>query len=221
MERKDPYLDAGMRGWIASTAKKNYWRVSEWYELEDLVQDGYLCYYKCWNRYKNLTIKRHPSKEDKRRFMALVQVAFNNFITTLAWKCSTGVNERVSEMALSQFGSDTAPASWDKLLPAQEEEATLAVMLANAPSEVAQLMATLSKDVVAYARGVPFKRMRKGLRETTKEHYRRLLNLPEGRDIQSSVVAYFGGEADGLSAWMLGVLQQSYRHLTAEPADAF
>src|SRR3974390_506351 len=96
-DSSDPYLDRAMRGWIINHAKRQYWRVAAWYDLADLIQDGFLCYYKCKARYTNLTFLNHPLPEDKRRFMSLVQRAFANHITNLA-------NRRTEtpELAISQ-----------------------------------------------------------------------------------------------------------------------
>lgn len=198
----DPFLDKAMRGWIFNTARKNYWRVSSWIEFEDLVADGYLCYYKCRNRYTLLTDKADPLPEDKKRFMGLVQAAFSNHITNLANR-RTAVNET----ALSAcFDEDTSAEQLDKLAPPQFEEATLRVLLATAPKEVVALLELLLKDgrdTVPYARtrirrvttavGERVRLMRRGRRESPNEHYCRRLGLDYRTvDIISLVRSHLG-----------------------------
>ncbi|MFA5699618.1 MAG: hypothetical protein WC954_07810 [Sphaerochaeta sp.] len=80
------YLDEGMKRWIVATAYRNHWRVAAWYDLDDLIQDGYLSYHKCATKYDRLIRKRKPKKEDRRNFMALVKRTFENHIHDLASK---------------------------------------------------------------------------------------------------------------------------------------
>jgi hypothetical protein len=199
----DPYLDAGMRGWIYNTAVKSMWRVPEWYTLDELVADGYMKYYQCRERYKFLTVKRHPLTEDKTRFMSLVQSAFNNHITTLSNK-RTAVNER----PVSQFAApeENEAETWTKLLPEQAEEATLRALLADAPQEVQAVIQALASDGAAAASylrsrlrrketdaGVRVNRMRRSLRETTNEYLCRLTGYdPLKVDLASQLRQYFG-----------------------------
>lgn len=69
-------MDVGARGWILKTAKQNYWRVKDFYELDDLVQDGFLKFEHVRNRYPNVTSKAN--------LMALFKRAYTNHIHDLA-----------------------------------------------------------------------------------------------------------------------------------------
>jgi DNA-directed RNA polymerase specialized sigma24 family protein len=65
-------------GWIHNFAVKNYWRVSAFYELDDLCQDGLVCAVKCRNRYGTPGVEiSHP------HFMSLVQTAFTRYLIDL------------------------------------------------------------------------------------------------------------------------------------------
>lgn len=86
MPENHVYLDEGMKRWIIATARKHHWRVASWYDLDDLIQDGYLAYHKCAYRYARLVRKRNPKKEDRRNFMALVMRTYENHIHDLASK---------------------------------------------------------------------------------------------------------------------------------------
>jgi len=99
MRNVDVYFDAGLRGWLKTTAVKEHWRVASWYSVEDLVQDGYVCYCKCRDRYtlavpqpgdrpdgyahQNLFTDQ-PNEKQRKHFMSLVQRAFYNHIYTLS-----------------------------------------------------------------------------------------------------------------------------------------
>lgn len=188
---RDPYLDDGMRGWIAQTARSNLWRVAGYYELDDLIQDGYMCYAKCHSRYTHLSKKRHPLKDDRKRFMRLVQVSFENHITTLAWK-----RTRLPEQALSNIvDANTSEQSfWEATLPATQEHMSAAMLLKTAPQEIQALFKLLVDDALslgAYARGLGHNR-RRIRRETNNEYYCRALGLdPKVFDLIGLVNRHF------------------------------
>jgi hypothetical protein len=186
----DLFLDAGMRGFIVNTAKREYWRVAELVDFEDLIQDGYVCYYKCFRRYTDITSAKNPTKDQRRHFQSLVKTTFFNHISTLAAK-----HKGVSVKAVSQLPAAEAMSEnevWDTLMPSTPEEGTLRALLASAPAEIKQLAMLLASDGLSL---LGFERKRKGrrlLRETTNEFYCRLLGRnPEQEDIVGRVRAYF------------------------------
>jgi DNA-directed RNA polymerase specialized sigma24 family protein len=206
---RDPYLDEGMRGFIHSTARKEFWRVASWYELDDLVQDGYMCYYKCRDRYGVLSVKNHPSKADKKWMMSLVKTTFLNHVRhKLAGKMRYG-----HEVPVSQLGAPEAEFGdiWDSgIIPPQSEEATLAAMVAQAPYEIKQLMCLLAGDgaevlgfkrsrnratEVGTGKARRVKQGRRPIRETTNAYYCRVLGLnSDQHDLLKMVRDYFNGK---------------------------
>lgn len=71
-------MDEGARYWLFKTAKRNYWRVASWMDIDDLIQDGFLCW--------QITIRRHPDVEDIRILMRYFQVTYSNLLHDLANK---------------------------------------------------------------------------------------------------------------------------------------
>lgn len=178
----DPFLDAAMRGWIVNFSKDNFWRVEQWYEFEDLVQDGYMCYAKCRQYYNHISNLRHPGQSERRQFMRLVQTTFTNHIHKLANRRTRG-----QELIFSQYMDDEV-VGLEAVLPALPEEATMRCLLASAPREIVDLVALLAKegvDAVKFVRsnlrwredGRRLRKYRRRLRETTNEHYCRRLGL--------------------------------------------
>lgn len=167
----DPYLDAGMRGWIVNFARSSYWRVQNTMELDDLISEGYLAYYRCRDRYTDLTQRKHPSAAQRRQFMALVKVAFRNRITTLAWEATN----RASVM--SDEGTPLPVVTYN--------EGPLAVLLAKAPKEIGDILSVFVKDAMeggTYLRSYLNRRVRIGdraIRETTDQKISRLLGRTE------------------------------------------
>jgi hypothetical protein len=172
----DPFLDQSLKGWIINKSRREFWRIAAWYSVEDLIQDGYMVYYKCRNRYSHLTDKPEPTIDDKRQFMALFKVSFHNFITDLA-NDRTATPEEAHSEAMLYAATAGRP---------QQEEATFRLLLASAPKEIAQLVELLmteGSEKVAYLRSRFFVkdgekiRRRRSLWETTNQHYCRRLGL--------------------------------------------
>lgn len=142
-------LDAGMRGWIVKTSKKNYWRVPTYYQLEDLIQDGMVTYAYCNRKYQHVTAIAH--------FMSLVKVSFLNHIHDLS-------NERT----LKRDEILVSPESY-MLNSTDLGEAFFTTLLGQLPVELKHL-------VMLLASGTRRLRRRDGdTRETTNEFLCRLL----------------------------------------------
>lgn len=209
---RDPYLDEGMRGYIHRTAAREFWKVAGWYELEDLVQDGYMCYYKCRHRPQyvaQLSSEDNPSSEDRRWMMSLVKVTFDRHITTLASK-RMGVRDavydriEVSVSGLSRPDDEETADPWDTLAPGQFGNASLVDLILSLPSEMQQLLVILAGDggkALGFNRSTRLRRTtangsprmtrrRRRTRETTNEYYCRLVGLdPREHDLASQVEA--------------------------------
>lgn len=151
--KREHRLDPGMRGWIVNTSKKNIWRVAHWYDLSDLIQDGFMCYAICHVKYMEVKEQKH--------FMALVKTTFYNFITDLANEKTQGIQEVVVD-----------PDS-QSLVRTEQGDAFFVTMLGQLPVELQQLIKLLLQD----GKKPRMKRYRDGTRETTNEHLCRLLGV--------------------------------------------
>ena len=176
----DPFLDVGMRRWLLNSAKRNFWRVAPWYDLDDLIQDAYLCFYTCRARYVTLTEKDQPSDEDKRRFMAIIKVAFTNHVNILARR--KGPEVLVAE--LSRDG-ESMDSTLERYAGAVEGEAMLLWSLTKAPQELLTLLDFIASDDSKFKR-YP-RNCRRYLRETTNEHFGRLVGYDPAK---GNAVAY-------------------------------
>lgn len=183
----DCFLDAGMQGFIASTAKREYWRVAGVLDLEDLIQEGYLCYYKCYRRYSDPNNRNYPKDELTASWMqAIVGRAFMNRIYDLASKKRYGFAVPASEIAAAE---EAPEALLDRALPPVAETSTLRAALAQAPWELLELLRILANDGKT---ALGFKRKSAGGRETTNEYYCRLLGVsPKERNLVAELREYF------------------------------
>lgn len=199
MTMTDDYLDEGMRGWIHKTARKNLGRVAN-FDLDDLVQEGYFCYYKCRNRYVGVPPKpnkdgmprylppSNPDKVARRHFQCLVQTTFNNRIKDLAFRQPKGWELAISDLA----GERTLELAWESILPVQDEDASVLTLLKNAPAEFKQLFDLLIDDALGFTGYRRVGDRRRGRRETTNQRLNRLLlDRYPGRDISSEIERYF------------------------------
>ena len=161
-------LDAGIRGWLVNTAKKNYWRVPSWYDLDDLIQDGYICYSICNRKYGHDLQPSH--------FMALVKVSYINHIHDLANSKTRNSPELIVPMDSPVFSR------------AEPEEATFFTLLKQLPNELQELLFILLND----AKSIPM--LRNGReRESTNAYLCRLIGVdPEYVNLQAVFKEHFG-----------------------------
>lgn len=197
----DVYFDSGLQGWIKSYSREQYWRVSRWYDLPDLVQDGYVCYTKCRNKYVDgpqepgfqVLNTKTPSDTQRRHFMALVKRAFFNHIMTLSSNFAEGaVEDNESSLAVWEDGR---PATLEDHMPAQQEELSVVMTMLNVPTEIGQAIKTIIDDGDGFLRSRlrlqdngRIIRRRRAFRETSEERMARLTGDPTMAEL---VASYF------------------------------
>lgn len=69
-----PGVDRNLVRSIISTARKNYWRMPAWMDLDDLIQEGFVCLARCRVKYPDYAAGH---------FRASVIQSFNNRITDI------------------------------------------------------------------------------------------------------------------------------------------
>lgn len=136
MPRTDIFFDQGCRLWIARTAQKHFWRVASWYDLDDLVQDGYLCWAITRRTYSDLIDAAQIN-----HFMALFKRVYLNHITDLANKRTRQAPEVSLTIIMNE--DDEAESQFDPPVP---EESTLAVTLAQAPKVVQNFLQAMDTE---------------------------------------------------------------------------
>lgn len=167
-------MDKGVRGWIKNTASKNFWRVAEYYEFEDLVQDGGLVYARIVSRYPGL---------NQKQLMALFKTAYINHIHDLSKKASRIEYVREAEMphplAFLLEGEDA------------DQDPDFAFIIRQLPASIARVISRMNNE----GRGHPFRRRPDLSRETSNERACRLAGGldPSKRDIREAVRAYLSG----------------------------
>lgn len=176
-----PYFDSGLYGWVKKFARKNMWRVPQWYSLEDLEQIGYLSYTKVLRArsYKGLSKKRNPNKDSQRIFMKSVMRTFSRDLHDLANEKRETPEHPISRFLTAEDEHD----SWlERHGSCESPVAEFTAMLKQAPHELKSLVETLQSDppkewpdFITYRVG----RLRR--RETTEEYVCRLAGFNMSR----------------------------------------
>lgn len=171
-------MDSGAQKWMIRYARKNYWRVSKWYEFEDLIQDGYMTFYKCRTRYPNI--------KDAPHVMAMFKIMFVNHVTSLSNRVS-----KVPEIHAQDLSRTASEQTiWDILLPAADEMGTLYTLLKQAPDDLRDLFGVLFSDAGIATLRKP-SRASDGTRETNNARLCRLVGKdPRSTDLAGRLRSY-------------------------------
>jgi hypothetical protein len=160
-----------------------------------LVQEGYVCYYKCRARYRELTDKLNPTTDDKKHFMSLVQTAFSRRIIDLAHDKTKGGGWAAASLE-GLVEEQLVPM--DALAPAELPAGPAILALRHLPSELKELISVLSSDttaVVRCLRNQPRGFGRRRLRETTNDMLCRLIGKdPNTVDLAGQLASYLSQE---------------------------
>jgi len=139
-------MDHGARIWLLKTVQKNYWRVPKWYEVDDLVQDGFLHYLRVLRKYQEV---RNPA-----HLMALFKVTFCNHLNDLSnrktWCTECNGIDEFAEVLFSE--------GWGEILK----------VIADAPPEIKRALHVLIIKPGRYAK--PSKRLGKNLMRAVRQY---------------------------------------------------
>lgn len=170
-------MDIITERYIHKVARKEFWRVCSWYELDDLVQDGFMHYYRVANKYHRVRARPH--------IMRLFQITFWNHITDLA-------NQRTGQVDCRAFDRPFGEAEYLDS-PHNDPDFT---NLQDAPKLVRDVIALHASDGGLRSLTAQYRRRPGGTRETTNERLCRLLNLdPETIDVPEFVRQYLSGNS--------------------------
>lgn len=174
-------MDEGARLWLFKTAHKNYWRVAPYYELDDLIQDGFVSYYKTVARYKRRV-------KNRSHMMRLFQMSYVNHIHDLA-KLRTRHN-RVIANDLVTGDADPLNALAANCSDDTHQLVVFMAALAKAPTQVKQVLLILTTHQGRMELCKPYRG--KANRETSNERLCRLTGYdPEKTDLVAAVKNYF------------------------------
>ena len=203
-------MDEGVIGWIYKTALKNHWRVARWMDLDDLVQEGYLCY--C------IVEERYVDAKDVRQRMALLKTVFTNRLHDLANNRTRLVDAGLAEYCFTDLtpvyedGESNIESIVAALADPDSRSAELSVVLAGASEYVRSALKLFTTDDGLNRLRSAY-RLRRGegdhlIRETFNERLCRLIGCdPDKVNVASELRACLTG-ADPLVGWMTNVMKE-------------
>lgn len=178
-------MDEGARRWLLKAARKNYWRVSSWYDLDDLIQEGYFAYY--------YTVRRYPKVKHPPHRMALFKLVFNSVICNLANARTRSISEvqfSALERGTPGGASDEIAAAFIDGVAADPSIIEALPALARAPEYVRRAVALFADGASRKALRAPYKATRGKPRETLNERICRLVGCdPREVDIVGGIKA--------------------------------
>lgn len=173
------HMDKGAKAWLIKTARKNYWRVCSHYELEDLISDGYVCYY--------MVLQRYPKAKDPPHIMRLFQLVYMCRITNLARKRSQQVDYLVPDFDL---------LSQSLLEP---EIATTYAHVQAAPTLIKRVLEILASEEGCKKLRSSYRIRKDRTRETVNERLCRLIGIDNcSIDLTAALRKYLIGEPDAV-----------------------
>lgn len=168
-------IDAGAIGWIVRTSIEQYWRVCEYCEVEDLIQDGLTHYVRIVQKYPDVTAPAH--------LMRLFQTTFYNHLHDLAERHDRQRFEFAADIALARGCGETE--IWDDLMGQDGERQTLFVKLTQAPAIVQQLLKLLGSAEGCERWRRPYRRRLGGFKETRNERWSVMVGSDDVLDLSA------------------------------------
>lgn len=167
-------MDDGARYWMVKTAKANYWRVASWYELDDLIQDGMLCWWRIVDRYET----KAGRVRARRHLMRLFQRTYTNHIHDLA-KARTHYEfeQKISDVLSAPIESEAR--LWHVVDNDGGDLMAFERLIAEAPRQLRALIGQLLSDGESPTLQASYRVRRDGTRETLGERFARMVGDKE------------------------------------------
>lgn len=116
-----PVFKGPIEGWVVNYTKAQFWRLQATMEWDDVMQEAYLVFLRCSNKYPALLEAKH--------FMALFKQAWIRHVTDLAYVDSRHrVAQAPTEMAEDGYVQERVGDL--------DNDGQLAILMRQAPSEV-------------------------------------------------------------------------------------
>lgn len=171
-------IDSPTIGWIRKTARQHYWRVARWYDLDDLIQDGVLHYYRI--------LRRYPDISDKRHLMGLFKRAYHNHLNDLS-------NDRTRQLQLEVLSADISPLEEPDFVlehyrDPRPTDSEFSELFMDAPSWVREVIRMLIEHPRELRK--PLRCRNDGTRETVNERWQWLTDYEPGINLPKLIRAY-------------------------------
>jgi len=150
-------MDRGVKGWIFKTAKANLWRVIPLYDLDDLIQDGFLYYCIISKKYPNVTNRAH--------LMRLFQRSYINHLHDLA---SARTKHPITEPISEENGGEMLLGFLD---------GPFLTFMEQAPAHIRSVLGLFCSEDGCRKLRAAYRIRPRGTRETQNERWCRLVGV--------------------------------------------
>lgn len=174
-----PVWEGAISKWAISYSKRNYWRVQDRYELQDIYQEAYLKFLVCKHQYEGkVTEPKH--------FMALYKTAFTRRMSDLS---RIRQSELVMDVEVTLVDYNMGPMAIS-IQKAPEAVKKLLALHINDNSEIAGKARRECKRYKPLSKKT-YKDGAVALRETTNHLYSRALDIDPRIDVVGQTWKYF------------------------------
>ena len=176
-------MDVGAKKWLYRTAHKNYWRVAHWLEPEDLIQDGYMHFYRVVEKYSDLSDDPHSP-----HLMSLFKITYINHLHNLSKERTRKPELAISQMVLGLRPDEDTQFLEQHQMP-DDSFGPLAAAIASAPELLQKLLIVMVQESKALR--AMYRVRRDGTRETVNERLCRLAGIGDTSvDLTSTLKVY-------------------------------
>jgi hypothetical protein len=171
-------MDIIARRWMLKTARLNYWRVTPLLDMDDLIQEGFVCYYH--------VVKRYPHVKDPPQLMRLFQVTYIGAIHDLSKRRTKKIDIPVAD-AISEASNESQ--FWETKGPVGLPSTSI-----FPPSpEVKAILQALSIDANLKKLRSLYRVYKNGRRETLNDRLCRLAGVAPDFDLVGALKNYLHG----------------------------
>ena len=193
--KHDLGLPESVVGWIKNYSRKNYWRVARTgMDLDDLIQDGLVCAYKCRERYGD--------DLDIPHFMRLVQITFSNHITDIIRQQFKSSEVKISDVVKNRLGEEpiaNEADAIDRIAEPTPPPQELSILIAELPVHLRNAVELLISDPVQFRK--QFRQRLNGASDTLSKRLAGLIGWPENLDFEIELRSYMWERQHGFLKW--------------------
>lgn len=180
-------MDAGAKGWLVMQAQRHYWRVADYMEFDDLLQEGIYIWYRVAREYEGYTGR----VQTRARLMQAYKRSLLNYFNHLSNIATRAKNEILAEDVIPDGPAISMPNEiWDHL-GQQRNVAEYELMVAEAPRAIRYVLRKLFEEGRAPGWASQYRIYPDGTRETLNSKLCRLVGVdPERIDIATPLRSY-------------------------------
>jgi len=129
-------MDDGAKLWMFKTAQRNFWKVHRWYEFDDLIQDGYMWWYRMVQKYDQVTEIKH--------MMRLFQIRYIQHVNDIA---NARTKVRQESLLLDLNSSYDNSSIIDRLIGYDDDFSAMCRVVSDAPPPVRDLLHKMMHEI--------------------------------------------------------------------------